>query len=782
MARKKKKDDNLGGYINIPVIPTKGIVIFPGTVNPIRIGRKRSIEALEYASEFDRKLFIVTQKDPTIDKPTGFDLYNVGTIAKIIQVMRFPGDVVKVLVEGQTRARVLNYTVNKKMIFASVKPFYVRGSLSGPKVDAYLRRVKELFKKYIHLTSDFPDEILQIIDIGESIEKALDVICAQLLIEPNNLQDLLESASYSELLEKLILILMREVNVQRFKRQIEHKVEEMMDEHQREFFLRHQLEAIQNELGEGIGYDDELKEIEDKLLARKYPDDVKDIVKKELRKLSRTQPTSPEATVSRNYIEWLMELPWKKITKDRTKIEDAEKILNEDHYGLDKIKKRVLEQIAVMSLSKKQKGTILCFVGPPGVGKTSVAKSIARALGRKFSRASFGGLHDESEIRGHRRTYIGALPGKIIQGIRRAGSKNPVLLLDEIDKIGHDFRGDPADALMEVLDPDQNSSFMDNYIDIPFDLSRVMFITTANTIQGIPMPLLDRMEILRIPGYLETEKKIIARDFLLPKQIELLGLSTRKVTFSDDAFLTIIREYSREAGVRELERKISAVLRKIAVIVAKNKRRKVFKITSEHVRKFLGVPKFVDSPIPDKLFPGEALGLAWTAAGGEILHIEVLILPGKGKAIFTGRLGDVMKESVETALSLTIKRADELKFDKDILKDHNVHIHFPEGAVPKDGPSAGIAIVSAISSALTGKELPNDVAMTGEITLSGRVLPIGGLPEKLLAAKRFNVKTVIIPKENEKDLEDIKNDILDGLKIVLISNIDELFNYFEEKN
>ena len=776
----KKKRSNYSKYENIPVIATKGVVIFPRTVRPLQIGRKRSIAAIEYASDFDREVFVVSQRDMMIEEPTGFDIYRVGTIAKIVQVMRFPGDNMKVLLEGRKRAIAMTYTINRKMISASVELFELKGNPNNPKTEGYYRKVKELFKRYINLTSDFPGEIMQVLDFDNDIEKSLEVICAQLQIEPDKLQKLLEARSYSELLERLIFILHREVQVQRFKKQIEHKVEGMMDEHQREFFLRQQLEAIRSELGEGAGYEDELDEIEDKLARGNYPDNVVDVVRKELRKLSRTQPTSPEANVSRNYIDWLLELPWNITTKDRTKIEDAEKILNEDHYGLEKIKKRVLEHIAVMALSKKQKGPILCFVGPPGVGKTSIAKSIARALGRKFARASLGGLHDESEIRGHRRTYVGALPGKIIQGIRKTGSKNPVLLLDEVDKIGHDFRGDPADALMEVLDPDQNYSFLDNYIDIPFDLSQVMFITTANTLQGIPSPLLDRMEILRIPGYLETEKKIIARDFLLPKQIELQGLSGRKITFTDDALLTVIREYTREAGVRELERQIASILRKIAVAVAKDNRKKVFKITPAQVHKFLGVPKFVDSPIPEKLLPGEALGLAWTASGGEILRIEVITIRGKGKAIFTGRLGDVMKESVETALSLTLKKADELNFDREIMKDHNVHIHFPEGAVPKDGPSAGIAIVAAITSALTGKELPNDVAMTGEITLSGRVLPIGGLPEKLLAAKRYNVKTVIIPKGNEKDLQDIKKDIIEGLKIVPISNIDQLFEFLRK--
>ncbi len=789
--------------ILLPVIPLRGVVIFPHTVTPILVGRQRSIRAVEYASSADGRVFLVAQLDPRVEAPSSDDMFHVGTVAKVVQVMRFSSGMLKVLVEGETRARVVRYHFHRDFIDALVEPFEPSTAGDEAEIEALLREAKELFEKYISLSQHLPEELIRVFDETEDPNYTTDVICAQLQIDFRDKQGLLQTRTVKQKLNILIRILAREVKILEYKEKIERKVQRMMDDSQKEYFLRQQLEAIRAELGEeGTGYDEELKELQAKIEDAKLPQRVREVVEKEFVKLTRTPPTSPEAAVIRNYIDWLIELPWLVVTEDCTDIKKAEKILDEDHYGLEKIKERILEHIALMVLhgpsegrrpgedfeeflrrwamepyenvlSRRPRGPILCLVGPPGVGKTSVAKSVARALGRKFVRASLGGLHDEAEIRGHRRTYVGALPGKIIQGLRRAGTRNPVFLLDEIDKIGKDFRGDPAAALMEVLDPDQNNSFMDNYIEIPFDLSLVMFITTANTIEGIPPPLLDRMEILRIPGYLENEKLIIGRDYLLPKQLKLKGLERYKITIEDDAFLEIIRHYTREAGVRELERQISAILRKIAVQIARDRRRKRFVVRREDIKGYLGVPKYVSSPVPERLIPGEALGLAWTQAGGELLRVEVLLIPGSGKTKSTGSLGDVMRESVEAAMSFVRSRAKQLGFPPSEMEKHDVHIHFPEGAVPKDGPSAGLAVVVALASALTGKSVPNDLAMTGEITLTGRVLPVGGLPEKLLAAKRYKVRRVIIPKENEKDLEEIKKEVLEGLEILPVSAVDD---------
>ncbi len=764
--------------VYLPVIPLRGMVIFPHTITPVMVGRERTIEAVNYASSLDNKVFVVSQKDKLVETPKDGDLYTTGTVGKIVQIMRYPDDKMKVLIEGEQRANAVSYNFKKKIITAVVRPYELKQDADEAKIRAYYEKVLELFKKYLRITTpykEFPTELI-LDENAKNLQKNLDIIAATLKVPPAVHQELLEVISLVEYMEKLIEILVDEINIGRYKQEIDKKVSELIDQNQKEYFLRQQLEVIKQELGENLDADEDIEEIRQRLKEGDYPEIVVETVEKELKKLARMHPTSPEAAVCRNYIDWLLDLPWNVSTRDNQDIQEAEKILNEDHYGLEKVKKRILEHIAVMTLSEKPRGPILCLVGPPGVGKTSIAKSVARALGRKFTRASLGGLHDEAEIRGHRRTYVGALPGKIIQGIRRAGSNNPVFLLDEIDKIGTDFRGDPAAALMEVLDPDQNYSFMDNYLEIPFDLSKVMFITTANTLAGIPGPLLDRMEILRIPGYLDEEKVHIATGFLIPKQIELTGLSSRKVEFSRPAILKIIREYTREAGVRELERQIAGVLRKVAVEVVKNRRRRVFRITPKLVEEYLGVPQYTSSPIPKELLPGEALGLAWTPTGGEILRIESALIPGKGKHKFTGSLGEVMRESIETACSVILSRADKLGIDPDVFERYSVHIHFPENAVPKDGPSAGVAIAAALVSLLTERPLPSDTAMTGEITLTGRVLPIGGLPEKLMAAKRYELRRVIIPRGNEKDLKDIKPEVLEGIEIRPIATFNELLD------
>ncbi|RKZ27602.1 endopeptidase La [bacterium] len=769
----KKKKNIVSSY---PVIPLRGTVVFPGTVTPILVGRKSSIDALEYVSEHDSKIFFVAQKNPKIETPSGDDLFTVGTIAHIVQVMRFPSKMLKVLIEGEERAKVVKYDTMRNFMQAVVLQGYTEDKYTS-RVEALFRKTKELFRQYVNLSENLPDELARLLDFNDDYREIADIISAQMRIDFKQKQKLLEAKTLHKQFELLLKILIREVNILRYKEDIEQKVQNLIEENQREYFLRQQMDLIRSELGEENPLEAEMNELRRRIKMANIPKNVREAAEKEFLKLSRMQPSSPEAAVSRTYIDWLLELPWYKESKSNIDIETAEKILDKDHYGLEKIKQRIIEHIAVMNLSNRSRGPILCFVGPPGVGKTSIARSVARATGREFVRASLGGLHDEAEIRGHRRTYVGALPGKIIQGIKRAGKKNPIFLLDEIDKIGTDFRGDPAAALMEVLDPDQNNSFMDNYIELPFDLSKVLFITTANTIQGIPIPLLDRMEILRLPGYLENEKLIIAKDYLFPKELELIPpLKKLNIVFTDEAFLRIIREYTREAGVRELERQIASILRKIAVQISKNKRRKKFTITPKKVEEYLGVPKYTDSPVPEELMPGEALGLAWTSIGGQLLHIEVLLTQGKGEAKFTGSLGDVMKESIHTAMSLARSRASRIGISPMDIDNYNVHIHFPEGAVPKDGPSAGAAITCAILSALSKRPLPSDIAITGEITLSGRILPIGGLTEKLYAAKRFGLKRTVIPKGNEKELAEIKKDVLKGIKIIPLTNIDELLD------
>lgn len=760
----------------IPIVPIRGTVVFPGTVTPIMVGRQLSVSAVEFASMHDKKIFLVAQQNPAVEDPSANDLFKVGTLCKLVQVMRFPNNMMKILVEGISRGRVEKYRIHRDYIDAKSE-LYIQGyDPSSPKTLALSRKALELFKRYVTLHPSLPDQLSQVVEEEQKIlHRMADIISAQLEIDFSEKQKLLECNSLDEQLDLIVKIITREIEILQYKHLIDRRATELMEKGQREYYLRQQMEAIRTELGElGSVIEEDVAEFKQKMEKLNAPNEVKDAIMKELNRLSRMQATSPEATVSRSYIEWLLDLPWAYSTPDNFDINNAREILDKDHYGLEKVKERILEQIAVLKLSQNPRGPLLCFVGPPGVGKTSVAKSVARALGRKFVRASLGGLHDEAEIRGHRRTYIGALPGKIIQGIRRAGSRNPVFLLDEIDKIGRDFRGDPAAALMEVLDPDQNFSFMDNYIELPYDLSKVLFITTANTTDGIPTPLLDRMEILRLPGYLDNEKVEIAMNYLIPKLVPEMGLQNVDFTFTRSSIEKVISLYTREAGVRELERQISAVMRKIAASIAENESPRKFIITHKNVKSFLGVQSNVSLPVPQKLIPGEALGLAWTASGGELLRIEVLLSPGDGKVEITGRLGDVMKESVKAALSLVKSRAKTIGYSLDLLSKSDIHIHFPEGAVPKDGPSAGVPIVLAMSSALVGKALPNNIAATGEITLSGRILSVGGLAEKLLAARRYGLKEIFLPKENKSIMSDIKPELTEGLKLIFVESIDEV--------
>jgi ATP-dependent Lon protease len=771
-------EEGKGEVQTLPLLPLRDVVIFPYMVAPLFVGREKSIRALEEAMKKNKEIFLVAQKDAKTNDPTEKDIYDIGTVGTIVQMLRLPDGTVKVLVEGKNRACLRNYLPNKSYFMVEVESI-PEGEKVGVETEALIRTLITAFENYVKLNKKIPSEVLVTVSSIEEPGRLSDTISSHLSFKLEDKQEILETINPAERLEKLYEKIQSEVEIMQIEKKIRGRVKKQMEKAQKEYYLTEQMRAIQKELGEKDDLKSEIQEFEDKLKKKKMSEESEQKVKKEIKKLKQMSPMSAEATVVRNYIDWLLSLPWEgESTEDRIDIAEAQQILDDDHFGLEKPKERILEYLAVQALTKKIKGPILCFVGPPGVGKTSLAKSIAQAMGRKFVRVSLGGVRDEAEIRGHRRTYIGALPGKIVQGIRKAGTNNPVFLLDEIDKLGMDFRGDPASALLEALDPEQNITFNDHYLEVDYDLSNVMFITTANVLHTIPWALQDRMEIIRISGYTEDEKLEIAKKFLVPKQREAHGLKEDNLKISDNTILDVIRFYTREAGVRTLEREIATLCRKAARDVVKKGPEHTVKLTPAILKKdnYLGIPKFKYGEIEEKDHIGMSTGLAWTEVGGELLTIEVSIVPGKGNFTVTGKLGEVMQESTQAAMSYVRSRAERLGLERGFHQKVDIHIHVPEGATPKDGPSAGIAISTAIVSALIRKPVKHDVAMTGEITLRGRVLPIGGLKEKILAAHRGKVKTVIIPHENEKDLKDIRESILKDIKIKLVEHMDDVLD------
>ena len=761
----------------VSLLPLRDVVIFPHMIIPLFVGREKSINALESAMKEEKDIFLSTQKSAQKDDPDESDIYKFGTLGSIIQLLRLPDGTVKVLVEGKKRGLITEYLHNPDSFLVRIEPLEeIIVEDDTIKEEALIRNIVDAFEHYSKLSRKVPGEILTSISAINDPAKLSDVVASYLTIKIKEKQDLLETVNVIERLEKIYGFILSEVEVLEVEERIKKRVKKQMEKTQKDYYLNEQMRAIQREMGEEDSAKSEIKEIEKRLKEKKLSEEARKKVEKEAKKLKMMAPMSAEATVIRNYIDWIMDLPWYDTTKNKNTLNDSEDILEEDHYGLKLVKERILEYLAVQSLSEKNKGSILCLVGPPGVGKTSVAKSIARATNRKFVRLSLGGLRDEAEIRGHRRTYIGAMPGKIIQLLKKAGSNNPVFCLDEIDKLSSDFRGDPASALLEVLDPEQNFAFNDNYLEVDYDLSDIMFITTANIIQTIPAPLQDRMEVIRIAGYTEYEKLNIARKYLVSKQTEKNGLTKDNITFTDGALLTIIRKYTREAGVRNLEREIASVCRKVARKIVSTGLKKQVKVTSNSIEKYLGIQKFRHGETEGNDRIGLTIGLAWTEAGGELLDIEAMVIRGTGKPILTGQLGDVMQESAQAALTYVRSRADDFGLPRDFHKESDIHVHVPEGAIPKDGPSAGIAMVTSIASAFLKKKVRSDLAMTGEITLRGRVLPIGGLKEKLLAAHRGNIKTVIIPSDNKKDLADIPGKILKELEVITVDNVDEVLD------
>ncbi len=759
-----------------PVLPLRDIVIFPHMVTPLFVGRPKSIQALEWAMEHDKQIVLVTQKDPKTDDPLADDMFEMGTLGQVVQMLKLPDGTVKVLVEGTVRARLVELECEEECIFATLQQLPDKETMS-PEQEALMRSVNSTFETYANLSKKIPAEMVTSIAGVEEPGRFADTIVAHLTVQISDKQEILEEMNSLDRLEKLLALMEREVEILQIEKKIRNRVKNQMERSQKEYYLNEQMRAIQKELGEKDEFKQELRELEEKIEKARMSKEAIEKASAELRKLKMMSPMSAEATVVRNYIDWLVALPWKKGTKDQIDLIKAEEILEEDHYGLEKVKERILEYLAVQALVKKIKGPILCLVGPPGVGKTSLGRSVARAMGRKFIRVSLGGVRDEAEIRGHRRTYIGAMPGKVIQGLRKVGTRNPVFLLDEVDKMSTDFRGDPSSALLEVLDPEQNSTFGDHFLDVDYDLSSVMFIATANTLQAIPGPLRDRMEVIRIEGYTEEEKVHIAERYLLPKQLETHGLKEEQVKFSEAALLEIIRRYTREAGVRNLEREIANVFRKIAREVVKaGIEGKRFQVGAPQIKKYLGVPRYSFGVREEDHRVGLVNGLAWTEVGGELLTVEVTVLPGQGKLTVTGKLGEVMRESAQAALSYVRSRWDKLGLAEDFYGKIDIHIHVPEGAIPKDGPSAGITMATALASALTGMSVDQDLAMTGEITLRGRVLSIGGLKEKLLAAKRAGIHRVLIPYENEKNLEEVPMTIRRALKILPVAHMDEVLD------
>jgi ATP-dependent Lon protease len=759
---------------NLPVLPVRDLVVFPYMILPLFVGREMSIKAIEYSLSANRMVLLVTQKDLNIENPTPDDLFSVGTVAIIMRTLKLPDGRVKILVQGLTKAKALTYSQTEPFFKATVEKINdQKPPMLTIEDEAQMRTVKEQLDKVVSLGKAVLPDIMGVVENIEDPGRLADLVASNLGLKTELSQEVLEIINPVQRLKRVSEILGRETELLTVQQKIQSEARGEIDKTQREYFLREQLKAIQKELGDIDERAEEIKEFRKKIEEAKMPEKVMKEAEKQLKRLEKMHPDSAESATVRTYLDWMVELPWSKSTKDNLDIKAAEKVLNDDHYDLEKVKERILEYLSVRKLKEKMKGPIICFIGPPGVGKTSLGKSIARALGREFVRMSLGGVRDEAEIRGHRRTYVGALPGRIIQGIKTAGTNNPVFMLDEIDKIGMDFRGDPSSALLEVLDPEQNNSFADHYLAVPFDLSKVMFITTGNLVDTIPSPLRDRMEIIYLSGYTTEEKLGIAKNFLIPKQLEEHGLSSKVLKITDPGLFNIISQYTREAGVRNLEREIANLCRKVAKKIAEGKE-KTFVIGAQNLYRYLGVIKYLPEEEMEKDEVGVSTGLAWTEAGGDIIYVEATTMKGKGHLTLTGQLGDVMKESAQAALSYVRSRSKKLGIKDDIFYKTDLHIHVPAGAIPKDGPSAGITMATAIASALTGRAVNKNTAMTGEVTLRGRVLPIGGLKEKTLAAKRMGIKKIIIPKRNKKDLEDIPKYIKKDMEFAFAETMDDV--------
>lgn len=762
------------GTHRLPLLPLRGFLVFPNSVVNLDVGRQKSIDAVNAAMQQDGHILLSAQKDISIEDPDLSDVYGTGTVASIKQVINLPGGTIRVLVEGVQRARIRSLLSDDPYLVVAAE-YIESDDAATPYVTALMRSVTELFEEYVKTGKKISSEALVTLSSIQEPDKLADAIASHLTLSIEDRQSLLEAEQSSTRLERLGEIIGRELEILDIEKRLNLRVRKQMEQNQREYYLREQQKAIQKELGQKDERVAEADELRERIESLELPDEIRERCLKEVERLERIPPGVAEAVVVRNYLDWVLSLPWREETEDSLDIVQAEIILDEDHYGLDKVKARILEFLAVRQLTKQLKGPILCLVGPPGVGKTSLARSVARSLSRNFVRMSLGGVRDEAEIRGHRRTYVGAMPGRIVQSMRQAKTRNPVFLLDEIDKMSTDFRGDPSAALLEVLDPEQNNTFADHYIELPFDLSSVLFITTANSRYGIPRPLLDRMEVINISGYTEEEKHQIVRRHLLPKTMAAHGLSEDNISFSDTALRKIINEYTREAGVRNLERELASVCRKVAKAVVSGKNSRVA-ITVQNIHEYLGTPRYRFNLTDNKDAVGIATGLVWTEVGGDTATIEVTVMKGKGNLILTGQLGEVMRESAQAAHSYVRSRAEKLEIDDEFYQSHDVHIHVPEGAIPKDGPSAGITLATALASALSRRPVRSDVAMTGEITLRGRVLPIGGLKEKLLAAHRAGVSTVVLSQENRRDLDDVPRNILKKLDVRLVETMDQVLD------